>query len=209
MSRLAQQFHACDNGDMVYIENVDVSDERIALASGVSVPRSWTIVVRGEEGVPGVIRMHVHFDEQFGRAVAAEVRVLRQGSGDEVTSLTLREVRVQHALQVSGLKVSTVSEPDHPVATGEDYIRRMRERTGRTMLQSVADAARTYQLAAALNLPPLRAVADGLGISQSTATRLMNRARTEGLAPGMNLPDPSATGPAVSLPYAGGPSIGR
>jgi len=192
---------------MVHLENVDVSDERVALGNGVSVPASWTVVLRDEPGVPGAIRVHVAYEPKLNRTVAAEVRVARGGGGDEVTSLTLREVRVQAALQISGLKVSTVSEPGHPVATGGDYIRRMRERTDRTLSDSVMDAARTYQLAAAINLPPLRAVADCLGVSQSTATRLMNRARHEGLAVGVNLPDPSATGPVVGSVSPGGPSI--
>ena len=193
----------------MHLENVDVSDERVAVGSGVSVPASWTIVLRGEPGVPGAVRVHVVFDPRLNRTVAAEVRVLREGDGDEVTSLTLREVRVQYALQASGLQMSTVAEPGHPVASGAEYLRRMRERQDRDLTASVYDASRTYQLAAAINLPPLKAVADCLSVSQSTATRLMNRARFEGLAPGVNLPDPSATGPFTGAPASGGPSIGR
>jgi hypothetical protein len=105
--------------------------------------------------------------------------------------------------------MSTVAEPGHPVASGAEYLRRMRERQDRDLTASVYDASRTYQLAAAINLPPLKAVADCLSVSQSTATRLMNRARFEGLAPGVNLPDPSATGPFTGAPASGGPSIGR
>ena len=194
---------------MVHLENVDVSDERVAVGNGVSVPASWTIVLRGEQGVPGAVRVHAVFDSRLKRTVAAEVRVLREGEGDEVTSLTLREVRVQYALQASGLQMSTVAEPGHPVASGAEYLRRMRERQDRDLTASVYDASRTYQLATAINLPPLKAVADCLGVSQSTATRLMNRARFEGLAPGVNLPDPWATGPVTGSSTPGGPSIGR
>jgi hypothetical protein len=194
---------------MVHLENVDVSDERVAVGNGVSVPASWTIVLHGEPGIPGAVHMHVAYDARLNRTVASEVRVLREGDGDEVTSLTLREVRVQYALQASGLQMSTVAEPGHPVASGAEYLRRMRERQDRDLTASVYDASRTYQLAAAINLPPLKAVADCLSVSQSTATRLMNRARFEGLAPGVNLPDPSATGPFTGAPASGGPSIGR
>lgn len=42
-------------------------------------------------------------------------------------------------------------------------------------------AARTYVLARAFARPPLKAVADTFRISQSTATRLIARARAEGL----------------------------
>ena len=194
---------------MVHLENVDVSHERVAVGNGVSVPASWTMVLRGEPGVPGSIRVHAVYDSTLNRTVAAEVRVLREGDGDEVTSLTLREVRVQYALQASGLQVSTVAEPGHPVATGAEYLRRMQERSDRDLTASVVDASTTYRLASVINLPPLKAVADCLGVSQSTATRLMNRARFEGLAPGVKLPDPSATGPFTGAVAPGGPSIGR
>ncbi len=194
---------------MVRLENVDVSDQRVPVGNGVSVPASWTVVLRGEPGVPGAIRVHVAYEPRLNRTVATEVSVLRDedGDGDEVTSLTLREVRVQYALQVSGLLLSTVLEPGHTVETGADYIRRMRERTDRDLTASVVDASTTYRLASTINLPPLKAVADNLGVSQSTATRLMTRARFEGLAPGVDLPDPSATGPAVGAPSSGGPVI--
>lgn len=193
---------------MVDLENVDVSEERVAAGNGVSVPASWTVVLRSEPDVPGEIRVRAAYDPRLSRVVATEVSVTRSGEGDEVTSLTLREVRVQTALQVSGLRVSTVEEPDQPICSGGDYIRRMRTREGRDLTASVVDASTTYRLAAAINLPPLRAVADCLGVSQSTATRLMNRARLAGLAPGVDLPDPSATGPVINASAPGGPTIG-
>jgi hypothetical protein len=194
---------------MVHVENGDVSDERVDVGNGVAVPASWTVILHGESGVAGAIQVHVVYEPTLNRTVAAEVRVLREGDGDEVTSLTLREVRVQYALQAGGLKVATVSEPGHAVASGAEYLRRMQERTDRDLTASVVDASTTYRLAATINLPPLRAVSDCLGVSQSTATRLMNRARFEGLAPGVDLPDPSATGPFTGAPAPGGPSIGR
>lgn len=194
---------------MPEFETEDVSTERVSLGNGVEVPARWSVVVSDEPGVPGAIRIDVVHDARLNRAVAAEVRVLRQGDGDEVTSLTLREVRVQHALQMSGLLVSTVSEPGLPVVSGAGYIQRMQKREGRDLAASVIDATRTYVLAAAINLPPLKAVADGLGVSQSTATRLMNRARVEGLAPGVSLPDSEATGPIAGPAAPSGPGLGR
>ncbi|WP_439591875.1 hypothetical protein [Microbacterium sp.] len=194
-----------------------MSDARVFVGDGVSVPESWVVVLREEPGVPGEVSVRAEYDAELRRTVATEVRVLRADRGDEVTSLTLREVRVQWALQVSGLSVSRIAEPDQPLAAGSQYIQRMRDRSDRNHWQSLVDATRLYQLAAAINLPPLRAVSDGLSISQSTATRLMNRARQEGLAGGVNLPEPRATqpprrehatGPVVGPPTSGGPSIG-
>lgn len=193
---------------MPQFETADVSEERVALGNGIELPARWSVVVRGEPGVPGAIRIGVVHDARLNRAVAAEVRVLRQGDGDELTSLTLREVRVQHALQLSGLMVSTVSEPGSPSVSGGEYLQRMRMRTDRDLAANIVDASRTYLLAAAINLPPLKTVADSLGVSQSTATRLMNRARIERLAVGVNLPD-AATGPVTGLPAPSGPGLGR
>jgi hypothetical protein len=194
---------------MPQFETEAVSKERVSLGNGVEVPTRWSVVISDEPGVPGAIRIDVVYDARLNRAVAGEVRVLRQGDGDEVTSLTLREVRVQHALQMSGLLVSTVSEPGQAVVSGAGYIQRMQKREGRDLAASVVDASRTYILAAAINLPPLKAVADGLGVSQSTATRLMNRARVEGLAKGVNLPDSAATGPIAGPTAPSGPGLGR
>jgi len=191
---------------MVQFEAVDISDERVTVGGGVSLPAAWTVVVRGEPGVPGDILVRAAYDRSLGRVVATEVSVARGGAGDEVTSLTLREVRVQVALQVSGLNLSTVSEPGQTTCSGGDYIRRMQSRQDRDLTASVVDASRTYALAGAINLPPLKAVADSLGISQSTATRLMNRARLEGLAPGLASREPEFSGP-VTAPATGGPTL--
>lgn len=192
---------------MVKLETTDVSPERIHLGNGVSVPQAWTGVLRGEPGVPGAIRVQVVFDPKLRRSAAQLVTVERGGEGDEVTSLTLREVRVQAVVQATGLMVSTVADRSDPAPSGAAYLDRMRKRTGRTAEQNVADAATTYRLAAAVNLPPLKAVADSLGVSQSTATRLMNRARIDGLAAGLRLPDADATGPVTDRAAASGPSI--
>ncbi|WP_019178994.1 hypothetical protein [Microbacterium yannicii] len=194
---------------MVQLGTADVSDERVDVGNGVSVPRSWTAVLRGEPDVPGTIRVHVAFDRRLGRGAASVVSVEREGEGDEVTSLTLREVRVQAALQASGLKVSTVVDGAQRSESGAAYLRRMRERSERTAAENVNDAAVIYRLAAAVNLPPLKTVADCLSVSQSTATRLMNRARIDGLAAGIRLPDAEATGPITGGhgPTPSGPSI--
>lgn len=194
---------------MVRFETADVSTRRVDVGNGVSVPVSWTGIVHDEPGVPGPIRVRVEFDTQLVRSAAVAVTVERGGEGDEVTSLTLREVRVQSVVQATGLLVSTVSDGTGDPVAGATYVRRMRERTDRTLEENVVDAAMTYRLAVTVNLPPLKTVADCLGVSQSTATRLMNRARMEGLAPGVRFPDPFAIGPHLGPTQPGGPSIGR
>jgi hypothetical protein len=75
----------------------------------------------------------------------------RGGAGDEVTSLTLREVRVQSALQLGGLYVSAVADSSGETVSGAEFVRQMRERNSRTSMESAADAATTYRLTTAVN----------------------------------------------------------
>lgn len=63
-----------------------------------------------------------------------------------------------------------------------------------------------YRVATALSFPPLKLVADTLRISQSTATRIMSRARDLGLAPEVRIQEPRRA-PAVD-PYGAGPLSG-
>ncbi|WP_127476356.1 hypothetical protein [Microbacterium sulfonylureivorans] len=193
---------------MVDLAVADVSDNRVEVASGVRIPAAWTAILEGEPDVPGTIRVDITFDRQLGRSAAALVSVGRKAEGDEVTSLTLREVRVQWAVQATGLMVSTVSTDTDHSESGAAYLKRMRDRAERTTDEMIADAATIYRLAAAVSMPPLKTVADNLHVSQSTATRLMNRARVGGLAEGIRLPRVDATGPVVGAPGPTGPSIG-
>ncbi|WP_438353983.1 hypothetical protein [Microbacterium sp. CJ88] len=193
---------------MVQLETAEVSDERVTVGNGVSIPRSWTAVVHDEPGVPGTVRIAVGFNAQLGRCAASAVLVESAGGEDEVTSLTLREVRVQAVVQATGLKLATVvSDEAGDPESGVQYLLRMREWPDRTTGEAVLHAATTYRLAAAISLPPLKAVSDNLGVSQSTATRLMNRARMDGLASFPRAPEPDYAAPVVGPTTSRGPSI--
>ncbi|MGC5225443.1 hypothetical protein ACPW96_23000 [Micromonospora sp. DT81.3] len=94
----------------------------------------------------------------------------------------------------------------------------------RAPLDSLYAAIAVYRVATAISYPPIKLVADTLKTSQSTATRLMTRARDAGLAPEVRIQEPRRA-PAVdphnpgrtyepSAPQGrpsqrGGPSIGR
>ncbi|MDZ8171861.1 hypothetical protein [Microbacterium xanthum] len=101
--------------------------------------------------------------------------------------------------------MSTVAEPGERDVSGGEYVLRMRERGERTNEQTMADAVRLYQLAYTIILPPLRMVSDNLGVSQSTATRLMSRVRGDDRRPQRRHAPGPHTGPAG--PSSGGPSI--
>jgi DNA-binding transcriptional ArsR family regulator len=105
-----------------------------------------------------------------------------------------------------------------------EFLSRMRAAEKRDASEALHDSIAVYRIATAISYPPLKLVADTLKISQSTATRLMTRARDAGLAPEVRIQEPRRA-PAVdpynpgrpydpAAPHAGpsgpgGPSIGR
>ncbi|WP_417374514.1 hypothetical protein [Glutamicibacter protophormiae] len=164
----------------VHIENIDVV--RIDVGGGVSIPKSWDAVAAGEPNVPGAIRVHVVFDERLRRTAAASVRLDRAGEGDEVTSAALREVRVQYVVQHSSVRLVGVTRRDGKPMSLRNYLDELKSRSERTDQETLLEAVTLYRVAATVNLAPLKLVSDQLGVSVSTATRWMARARDAGLA---------------------------
>lgn len=214
---------------MADVEAYDFSDERVDLGSGVTLPRSWRARVSGEQDVPGTITVRVEWDEVLRRTAVAFAALEREAEGVDITSQVLREVRTHWIMTRSALDVVTVDvgsedggERDRiPV---REFLSRVRAQEEREPLESLHAAISVYRVATAISYPPLKLVADTLQISQSTATRLMSRARDSGLAPEVRIQEPRRA-PAVD-PYnpgrpfdpaapqsgpsqPGGPSIGR
>lgn len=163
--------------------DVEVTDSRrINVGDGVSIPTAWNAVATGEPNVEGVIRLHVVFDEQLRRTAATSVRLDRMGEGDEVTAVALRDVRVQYLVAVSSIQVVTVTRGSGDAEYYGEYIASLTSRTDRTYEETVREAVRLYRIAATVNVAPLKLVSDQLGVSVSTATRMMARARESGLA---------------------------
>lgn len=214
---------------MADVEAYDFSDERIDLGSGVTLPKSWRARVSGEQDVPGTITVRVEWDDRLGRTAVVFAALEREAEGVDITSQVLREVRTHWIMTRSALDVVTVD-----VGTGNgdkldrvpvrDFLSRVRAREEREPLESLYAAISVYRVATAISYPPLKLIADTLQISQSTATRLMSRARDSGLAPEVRIQEPRRA-PAVD-PYnpgqpfdpaaphhgptqPGGPSIGR
>lgn len=214
---------------MADVEAYDFSDERVDLGSGVTVPRSWSARVSGEQDVPGTITLRVEWDDTLGRTAVVFAALEREAEGVDITSQVLREVRTHWIMTRSALDVVTVDvgaedgdKPDRiPV---REFLSRLRGREEREPLESLYAAISVYRVATALSYPPLKLVADTLQVSQSTATRLMSRARDSGLAPEVRIQEPRRA-PAVDpynpgMPFdpgaphqgptqPGGPSIGR
>lgn len=214
---------------MADVEAYDFSDERINLGSGVTLPRSWRARVSGEQDVPGTITVRVEWDNALGRTAVVFAALEREAEGVDITSQVLREVRTHWIMTRSALDVVTVdiTTEDGDKLDGipvRDFLSRVRARGEREPLETLHAAISVYRVATAISYPPLKLVADTLQISQSTATRLMSRARDSGLAPEVRIQEPRRA-PAVD-PYnpgesydpasphhgpsrPGGPSIGR
>jgi hypothetical protein len=143
----------------------------------------------------------------------------RGGQGDEVTTTLLRDLRVQAIVKWAAARVVRIdgglSEPE----TYGQYLTRLKADESRSEEQNLREAVRLYRLASVINDGPLKLVSEQLGVSVSTATRMMNRARIAGLvdeATGREVLVQAReqqlreqfTGPSVR-PRSPGPSIGR
>ncbi|SFS17504.1 hypothetical protein SAMN04487846_3578 [Microbacterium sp. cf046] len=199
------------------IDQVDA--EIIDAGDGVHIPRSWRAVVTGLPDIPGAVRARIVYDPVLRRAVAESVRVDRDGLGDEVTTTLLRDVRVQAIVQWAAARVVRIDRDGGDPELYGEYITRLRAEEGRSEEQNLREAVRLYRLGSVINDGPLKLVSEELGVSISTATRMMNRARVAGLvdeetgrevyvqAREQQLRE-QATGPVVG-PASSGPSIGR
>lgn len=196
-----------------------IDDEILDAGDGIHIPRSWVAVVTAIPDIPGTVRAHLVYDPTLRRAAAESIRVDRSGEGDEVTTTLLRDLRVQAIVKWAAASVVRIdgdlSEPE----TYGQYLTRLRADESRSEEQNLREAVRLYRLASVINDGPLKLVSEQLGVSVSTATRMMNRARIAGLvdeATGREVLFQTreqqlreqSTGPVVG-PGSSGPWIGR
>ncbi len=143
----------------------------------------------------------------------------RSGQGDEVTTTLLRDLRVQAIVKWAASRVVRIDGGLSELETYGQYLRRLRADQSRSEDQNLREAVRLYRLASVINDGPLKLVSEELGVSVSTATRMMNRARVAGLvdeATGREVLVQARhqqlreqfTGPVVR-PGSSGPSKGR
>jgi hypothetical protein len=199
------------------IEQVDA--EIIDAGDGIHIPRSWSAVVTGLAEIPGAVHARIVYDPILRRAVAESVRVYRNGVGDEVTTTLLRDIRVQAMVKWAASRVVRIDREGGDTESYGDYIRRLRAEEERSEEQILREAVKLYRLGSVINDGPLKVVSEELGVSVSTATRMMNRARVAGLvdeetgrevylqAREQQLREQAAR-PVVG-PGSSGPSIGR
>ncbi|WP_315636230.1 MULTISPECIES: hypothetical protein [Microbacterium] len=130
------------------------------------------------------VDLDVMFNQEAGRYQVDQVTVHRGGTdAEEITGAVLREIRLQETVQKAGLGVVWFANPQQGMIAnmwGLNFMRRIEPIDGRTQPEHVGTAARIYRIASIVGLPPLRTVAEKLGVSQSTATRLISKARELG-----------------------------
>lgn len=148
----------------------------IEFAEGMALVPEATVTA-WERGV-GDMTIHVVYDPFLGRLAVDSVEV-SAAPGYEVTGTNLRAVRVQEYLiaaaenmvyrrDAEGQWVSFVASLEGgawpPEITSDRELH----------------AARVYELARLASMPPLKTVGEVLGVSQSTATRIIAQAKRSG-----------------------------
>lgn len=218
MSSLAQGRPNWQTRSMPELAIEQVESEIVDAGDGVHLPRSWGAVVTGLADIPGAVRARIVYDPTLRRAAAESVQVDRGGIGDEVTTTLLRDIRVQAIVQWAAARVVHIDRDGGATESYVEYIARLRADDRRSDDDNLREAVRLYRLGSVINAAPLKLVSEELGVSVSTATRMMNRARVAGLVDeetGLEVYirareqqlRQQATGPVVG-PGSSGPSIG-
>jgi hypothetical protein len=149
---------------------------RIEIVEGFSVSPRATIET---EEYGGTVRVEVVYDGFLERLAVESIQVSAL-PGEEVTGKILRSIRMQDFIReaVEHMIYSRMDDGEWVQFTGlEDYLMEL----GEAKVDRERVAALVYALAKLMNEPPLKKVADFLGVSQSTATRVVARARAAGM----------------------------
>lgn len=126
--------------------------------------------------------IEIVYDARLERFVADSVKIERAGEGQEVTARLIRELTIQEIIADVALSEMTMlwfSDEDGPAGkiSGTQALDRINPAAGRDQSEVVDDALLISTLAKLGNWPPLVTVAERLGVSHSTAKRLVARAK--------------------------------
>ncbi|PYY38853.1 hypothetical protein [Curtobacterium sp. MCPF17_046] len=133
----------------------------------------------GTEPSPYDIAVTATWSEEKLAYEIDKLEVRRNYSNEPITALGLRRVRLHEvfrAVVMRDVRYSDGSPVPRRILPSDPAKRRHGGDAERLRI-----AAEVYALARAFGERPLKAVAETLGVSQSTATRLAARAREEGL----------------------------
>lgn len=164
-------------------ELVTTDDDFEYLLDGFVIARKTAELMTSEGDV--LIDMDIELDMALGRYVAAGVRVSRLGGVGEVTARLLRTITVQERIVEVALSELVEVAPAGSDDSGQgrvpaaEWLATLKaDGAARTGVAGPVDVVNAvYTLAKLGNLPPLATVAEHLGVSQSTATRMVALAR--------------------------------
>lgn len=154
---------------------------------------AWTATIHNASEAVGEATLSVEFDESLRRFAVTSVFVERSGEGAELTGNALRDMRIGDALQSQALhhiwtkgssragsmKMNRVNYVD-----AANALRLLPEVSGRTNDEDVLNAMIAYGIAQISTAPVLKTIGAALNTSQSTAKRLVARARELGYLDG-------------------------
>ncbi len=150
------------------------ADQRIELTNMLAV--ATRAVVTSTVGTT-TVEVEVIYDGFLGRLAVSSIH-LSAMPGEEVNGAVMRTIRVQDFVADAGDSMIFMKDASGKwdlLLSFDKYLYDLEDGTDRETV-----AAAVYTLARLKNLPPLKAVADALNVSQSTATRLVARARQAG-----------------------------
>ncbi|MCI2959124.1 hypothetical protein MN032_15645 [Agromyces atrinae] len=147
------------------------------------VTSPWLVTehLRDESGRKFNAEMTVAFDPTLGKIVCVELKAIRSGEGGELTGTEIRKVAVQEAVRVTADQMVEIVGRDGRRLPLSYAASLFQAAEGRDRNEVVEDAAHIYVVSEMSSRRPLADVARLLGVSQSTATRLVAEARSGGL----------------------------
>lgn len=172
-----------------------VHDEQLLEGGNLKWREGFEVEITNASDAIGWVRLVAEYDRELGRYVCASIEVKRAGAGTELTGSALRDIRVAETIQLaaldniwvdsivsgSSLSLKINGETHTPAA---DVLEGLPKVSGRTTDNDVSSAVLAYAIAEVSGLPVLRTVGKALGTSQSTAKRLVARAKELGLVGG-------------------------
>lgn len=161
-------------------QNFSSDPEMIRIGDLISVEPSWEIHMQDATSAGGNATISVRYDERLRRFAIDAVHIERAGSGEDVTGAMLREIRFQEAVQRGAPMRIWLTKLGGGWIGSEAVLRTMRPIEGRATDADLPNIALVYAIATISYLPALKETASVFGVSQSTATRLVQRAREAG-----------------------------
>lgn len=166
--------------------------EEVLQVGPLLIDPAWKTTIHNASDAVGTATLSVEFDESLMRFAIVSVLVERSGEGAELTGNALRDMRISEALQVAALHHIWVKGTGRMVTklNGVNYVdagealRLLPEVTGRTTDEDATNATYAYRIAQVSGAPVLKTISEALNTSQSTAKRLVARARELGYIDG-------------------------